>query len=461
MNERVEYRGDWWVPGSERRWPGTFTFTPEAGAKLKVDADHGELPDQPSPEETPVIHGLSMNGKALTLVDSAHVTSKLHLPGRLEATFAPFYTLIGAWFNRDELRFEQLRFRTTDLDAWAGASGFAVKSLERGYSVQYEVPDSMPLGATPSASFSVEFSGPGLTLTNPLVELDMRQRARVQITCKEPLPLEELLDLVHQTRNFLSFVVRRRVELLEITTRADVEVTRRSGVEMERLPITILYKTMLEPSRGESVERRKMLFRPEDHAESHLPLGRWFDKSDLLRPITDLYLVGLYQPSTYLELQFISLAQALESLHSRKFPNYELPKREHKVRLDEILASAPDGQRDWLKGKLAMSNKASFRQGIGELVQTLPPSLKNRIGDIDRFTAVVGWTRNYFVHWNPDNQKRAAKGQDLVRLTESLRLILESLLLIELDFTLDEIERLIEENWSVKRDLEFAFKDLW
>lgn len=36
MNERIENRGDWWVPGSERRWPGTFTPTPTSGAKLTV-----------------------------------------------------------------------------------------------------------------------------------------------------------------------------------------------------------------------------------------------------------------------------------------------------------------------------------------------------------------------------------------------------------------------------------------
>jgi hypothetical protein len=41
-------------------------------------------------------------------------------------------------------------------------------------------------------------------------------------------------------------------------------------------------------------------------------------------------------------------------------------------------------------------------------------------------------------HWNSELEEKAAKGDDLVRLTEALRLILEPLLLLEVGFTQDE-----------------------
>jgi hypothetical protein len=60
-------------------------------------------------------------------------------------------------------------------------------------------------------------------------------------------------------------------------------------------------------------------------------------------------------------------------------------------------------------------------------------------------------------HWNPKLESKAAKGDDLVRLTEALRLIVEALLLREVGFAPDEIDVLVAGNPTVKRDIAFAF----
>jgi ApeA N-terminal domain 1 len=173
--------------------------------------------------------------------------------------------------------------------------------------------------------------------------------------------------------------------------------------------------------------------------------------------VYDLYLLGLYAPRTHVEFVYLSLTEGLEALHSRKFPHYELTKQAHAERITAILASTPEQWREWLAEKLANSNKATFRGGLKELVNTLPPTLLGKVGDIDAFTQRVSWTRNYLTHWTPELEKKAAKEEALVRLLFALRLVLEAILLLEIGFTRDEIEHLYNDNFAIRRDLDYAW----
>ncbi len=127
------------------------------------------------------------------------------------------------------------------------------------------------------------------------------------------------------------------------------------------------------------------------------------------------------------------------------------------MRMTAILESAPPEWRKWLAEKLGPSNKATFRGGLSDLVATLPPTLTERVGDADSFTQLVSWTRNYLTHWTPALERKAAKAEELVKLTVALRLLLEALLLLEVGFSRDDIERLYADNHAIQRDLHFAF----
>jgi len=184
----------------------------------------------------------------------------------------------------------------------------------------------------------------------------------------------------------------------------------------------------------------------------------WLAQDELLGPVYDLYLLGLYAPRTHIEFVYLSLTEGLEALHARKFPHYDLPKDAHAMRMTAILESAPPEWREWLAEKLGPSNRATFRDGLSDLVATLPPTLTKHVGDADSFTRLVSWTRNYLTHWTPELERKAAKAEKLVKLTVALRLLLESLLLLEVGFSRDDVERLYADNNAIQRDLHFAFR---
>lgn len=387
MHANREYRGNWWVESRDRSWPGIFTFSPERGGLLALHADYDDFPEPPSPDEIALIFGETINGKAITLTRAVQTRSASHHPGGLEVEFDVRYAVIGAWFETlEELAFDRIDFRLTGLDVWAGISGFEVERTATATTVKFATPDPVELGAGDDFAVRLDFSGGGLGITNPLLSVELNQATRASIRSQAPLSLETLAEHIHQTRNFICFAQRRRADLFDVKTVVDVDVIR-GGAPAEKRPtiIDVLYRTdaTAEPSRPSL--RQRMLFRLEDCTDEaeRRPLTQWLAHRELLGPVYDLYLLGLYAPRTHIEFVYLSLTEGLEALHSRKFPHHELPKQAHADRMAAILESAPAQWREWLSEKLAHSNKATFRGGLKQLVQMLPPTLQGKIGDVD------------------------------------------------------------------------------
>lgn len=448
-----------------RRWPGRFTYDPVGGSRLEIDAKHEERLFPPTDESIPIVFGEANDGTALTLVDVAQVRTSLHLPDHMEITLRPRQVLIGAWCRTPrDLMFSQLTFRLSGLDQWLGRSGFVVdyRSPREGFSLDYTIPDSVVVADLPGLEVVADFHAGGLRLERPLVDVEVHQQARLRVVGAEPTPLDELIETARRIRNFFSFARRRNSRLLEASVRTEVSVRRRGERKVrhrETVNLTLLLNP--EPLDDEKrVEPWDTLFTLDDGSRlKHAPLSVWLSRHQLLGPVYDLYLVALYQRRIYIHLQFISLAQALETLHTRKFPHYELPKAEYRDRLSTITNLLPPKDATWVREKLRHANIAPFRVAVEELVATLPATAQDPIGPAKQFARYVGWTRNYYTHWSESLETKAATGQDLVRLTWGLKVMLEALLLMEVGFSREAADTLLARNANVARDLLFAFEN--
>jgi Apea-like HEPN len=216
----------------------------------------------------------------------------------------------------------------------------------------------------------------------------------------------------------------------------------------------------LKPRRRGTLARHLLFTLAENGDPGEDRLTRWLALGEDLGPVFDLYLVSVYQPRIFAELQFLSLAQAAESLHARRFETKILPTDEHRARVKAVAEAAPVDLRDWVRERLADANRKSFRNALSELIETLPPQVKARFEDVDRFSEKVRVTRNYLTHWNEGLKMKAARGQDLVALTSLLRCVLEALLLLELGFAVDDVDLLLERNHGYQSDLNFGFSSL-
>ena len=73
--------------------------------------------------------------------------------------------------------------------------------------------------------------------------------------------------------------------------------------------------------------------------------------------------------------------------------------------------------------------------------------LNRIIENKDLFVKQIKWSRNYYTHYSLEDKKRALQGKDLFYLSEKLKIVLVCALLVEVGFSKNEIEMVLEQYW--------------
>lgn len=208
-------------------------------------------------------------------------------------------------------------------------------------------------------------------------------------------------------------------------------------------PIDVLFKQqsyVLEPIHP--LHAREMLFTLQQILNKKRVLRTWFKRAQDLEPVYNLYFGTFYQKG-YLNNELLNLTQALESYHRKTMVNLELPIKEHDKRINQILNSAPEAHKLWLKQKLKYSNEPTLRQRLRELWDKSPAAISAKLGAKNTFVGITVDTRNYWTHFGDDLKAKAATGEDLFYLVVKLRILIQTCLLQELGFNSKEIEFLM------------------
>jgi hypothetical protein len=165
----------------------------------------------------------------------------------------------------------------------------------------------------------------------------------------------------------------------------------------------------------------------------------------------------LYHPAMYTDVHFLAYAQAVETYDYRRRDVTDLPAGQHEQRMEAILTGTPDQYREWLQTRLQRSNELSLRRRIRDVLDECPDVRDKIVGATPReranFVALFVDSRNYYTHYSPDLENRAATGVALYLLVVQLRAIIEMSLLRELGFTCDAIDAILD---RVQRYAEIA-----
>ncbi|HEV8062916.1 MAG TPA: HEPN domain-containing protein, partial [Gemmataceae bacterium] len=105
-------------------------------------------------------------------------------------------------------------------------------------------------------------------------------------------------------------------------------------------------------------------------------LKKWFENSSTLRDVYDLFFSSLYSPGIYIQSEFLSLVQALESFsRTRGGADLYVPEDVYKVVREQLLAAIPGGiderLRASLEGHIHFGNQHSLKLRIEAILGTL------------------------------------------------------------------------------------------
>jgi hypothetical protein len=426
LDAKAELAGEWWQPDdAEATAYGLLTYTPEDGLLLRLTSGRDIVPINTS---VPWLHGLTVDGRPITLRNCSAFNWSLHIPGGVDARVRAEQAFVGMHAASDrELSMLSLSARMVNLREWVGITGIAATSLQQRVTrISYTPPSTVYLGRNSGALFSVFFEPEG-EATPPRAPFTLRleQQAWFETAVTRRRPFDDLLGLVVRFSDFLSFAAGIDSPILELVGSARVPV-REFGpgrVVYQRRPVWVLYHPFSLPTTPRAAER--MLFRFEDvRARKLLPLTRWYRHTRDLEPVRNLYLSALPTRPLHIEYRFLAFAQALEAYHFRK-----QPKRTH------------------------------LQRRLQGLVDQLPAAIRKHVPS--NFAELTKDTRNYFTHWYPKLEAKAARGDQLITLTFAVKLLFELTMLDELGFGKNQIaEWALRKNQRLVHDMRRSFLSL-
>lgn len=182
------------------------------------------------------------------------------------------------------------------------------------------------------------------------------------------------------------------------------------------MPIELLWGIPHNPDPPKKTRLRHEMFFTLAEASPDIStvMKHWFAKQARLRPVFNLFFGIRYHPDIYLDVRFLVFAQAVETY------DYRRRRKPGSWTLAERIADV-----------LARCQTAS-KKIVG-------PTAADR----DAFIKLFKDSRNYYTHYNPKLEKKAATGAALLLLTIQLQAIIEMSLLRELGFTRRAIDQIM------------------
>jgi hypothetical protein len=222
-----------------------------------------------------------------------------------------------------------------------------------------------------------------------------------------------------------------------------------TGSPGEAMPVEVHYRPLGRTNDVQRPELHEMLF-----SRRGLPggfettVGRWLEGAEKLDPVYRLFLGTIYNPESYEEQKFLNLVQALEVYHRRALYVPDLPKEEHEKRVEKILDSASEEYKGWLRQKLRVVSEPSLDQRLHEILKRhrcISDLVVGKKGeDRAEFVEKVVATRNYRTHFDESKKDKAARGgEELYRISQKLKLLLEACLMKEIGFENEEIRKAV------------------
>lgn len=480
--EEFEFKGLWWFPQfPNHQVAGTLRFHPVDGAVLETMGDNFTGPitelfgvrDEPFTGATLIpqnividtICGYTNKGDAVTLWKCVQGGENWAI-GYVGSTIRAQAVFIGCHFEKGEdIVFDSMAINYSHLESWLGITGFSggFRRSETGEylggEIKYELPDRVEFRVN---NLNIAFYHKLGLASDLFVDIHTKQTTFVEITPDNPMHYNDYYsDIIYHLRNFLSLGTGTAVLPLVVKARNKNCTLENSKGESIPRDVYIFY-TAKGSTIGErkQIDRWDMLFRYQDIVdEFQTCLQNWFMRAEKLRPVFDLYFGIFYIPSMYVHLEFLTLAQALETYHRRMYDGMFMPLDQYETIRQTLNQAIPktldDDHRNSLKSRIQFGYEYSLRKRLKHLLTDVlapyRPTVDRLVGRHSEFINDLVNTRNYLTHYTEELDKVAVTDpQGQYNFVQKMRLLMQLCLFIELGLPAETVEKLVLDNRRFK-----------
>lgn len=473
--KEFEYAGMWWLPQfPAKKIAGILKFHPTKGADLQLIGStfSSEIfklfgvasPNDPNTQYLPsnpivvdIIQGQTSENREVSLYQCA-----TYFAG---ADFRIGHVFVGHLFEKKEdVVFDSITISYSNLEKWLGLSGFSgtyglppePRSLKMD--LKYETPLAIE---TKVGEFKITFytwpDGFPMAIEH---KFSMSETAFIKIEPNRPLHYDEFhRTAIYYLRNFINLGINMptvpKIVFGEISS-----ISKNLGVNNQEIAdvyksntVGICYVAKGATLRNEEDHIKDKLFLRKDiDHDFEQGLNHWFAKSEQLLGIQDLYFGLFYVPPIYLELEFLTLAQAIEGYHRIMHDGTFMTKAAYKVvrkTLEKAIPLTLDAEHiKSLKSRIQYGNEFTLRMRIREILTEILKEyervLKRKIGDYEEFIDEFVGFRNRLTH--PTKHSKRLTELEIQQLRELIRKshrIMQLCFLAEMEFSAVTVEKIM------------------
>ena len=461
LSDSFSLGGYWWLPDKpDQKIYGTLRYQPEAAPELTLEGSFKEFtPDASDYLSNVVIHGMTPDGIACTLVDAYQKSNRMHMPGITTSEFFCNRLFVGKEYIMPDVdTFESAIVEFSDMTSWLFRNPFDRKisekeGTERVWGITYTVPKLIS-HSVKSIQATIKFDSL-VTSTGENQSRILSHTDYVKFRPNTKQNLDWYLNAIFNFRILLSFLIGEPIDLISIKLctkkRMFRKKYRRNYVDF-CIPHYISEKTRkLHPP-------DILIPYPFIKKKFERYLNDWYRKADEIKITCQLLFGVLVQKGIPIDFQFLALIQAFESYHRSKKDDKYLPGNSYnsiqKVIVKAIPNSVSSDHRAALKSRIKYGNEYSLRKRFNLILNSIHDSFRQKIiiNDVNFVNKIVS-TRNYLTHRDDSDKKNVMNPKEMLRASDSLKVLLMVLILSELGLDFSTLEKAISANWRFKRML--------
>ena len=438
-----EMQGIWFLPESQQKATGILRYN-KGNIYLEI---MGEIEKQETtvfsgiqgmtnPKNIKVIHGITSIGKYITLLDCFRKEFNFRIPGPSSSKYSALGMIVGKLIDPAKDKFNKLHTSYSNFNIWYSKTGIN-PSVDRSHNIT--------ISYTPVEKISVDVSSDlqlqlVVNVRNPISfynKAGVEEEHFVTINTDTPKFLNELLDVQNCFRYFLMLAMMAPVHPRWYAGHID-------GEEVEIYPKLWVYDNVPNIA----VSDKMMFAFPNISADFPRIIKTWWSiNKQYYKELLIYFNCILNEHQVSSELNFQTIAIALESYYRKKFPDPVIPKKKYDVMIEELLNKAEEGlQKAYIKRFKKMGNTVSLKKMLLKLVTICPETFDDEKTERENFCENVSHTRNYLSHGADELREDALEGDELYYATNQMKILIDGLLLYELELSYEQINMMMKRN---------------
>lgn len=452
--ESFQYYGYWWIPENiDNKIAGILNFDSDNGAKLDLLGTFEKSTSLMDTLKRNFILGITQEGKRITLYKCLINDAKISIPGLNTSSYSAEFVFVGAHFlSEEDIIFDKVDVNLQYSEKWANLSGFDIKEKfdneesPKLFTIEYNIPKIINVHLYNGTNISIQLMLTGSYGSN---NVNLMEKLIFSINPDKPQGINSyIFDIFYKLECFLTLAIGEPVYPMII--RAWIH-SKKEKNNNRSTDVLIYYLTGNKNSDSKKINLFNIIFSLRDIKDNlEIYLNNWFKKFEYLKPVYELYFSIMYNYNGFLESEFLTLIQAIESYHRRTMSGIYLTELEfeqvYNILIDSIPKDLCNDVKIAFKEKLKYLNEFSLRNRLKDLYNKYKDILDLFINDPKKFINYIVNTRNYLTHYDKNLERKALKDQHLIYCTEQLKVLLQIIFLSELGFSQELIKNIISIN---------------